>query len=190
MTDDPEEESHEVLAEQRLGQRGLHVKLDRGFEDGTYCLYVEFDVLASRIGFGPAHRQAVEYCDLLKEQFGRFSGHSLDETDDPSRAAAPGRKRDLELTYLTFPLVTNDGRVHDKAMQETFRLSVARASQQWDQMQARAATERQHSRRDAFRRRLSKLLTNDAYAHVDEATRKRLLEEVSALAFPPRGHER
>ena len=52
-------ESFEVLAEQRLGRQGFHVKLDRGFEDGTYCVYVEFD--DSRHGWGspcpPAGRQ-------------------------------------------------------------------------------------------------------------------------------------
>ena len=59
---DREGESYEPLVEQRLGQSGLHVKLDKGFEQGNYCLFVEFDGLATRIGFRSAHRQALEYC--------------------------------------------------------------------------------------------------------------------------------
>ena len=35
-------ESYAALVEQRLGRQGLEVKLDRGFEDGVYCVYVEF----------------------------------------------------------------------------------------------------------------------------------------------------
>ena len=54
-------ESSAVLVEQRLGRQGLEVKLDRGFEDGGYCVYVEYEVLASRIGFTAARRQAGEF---------------------------------------------------------------------------------------------------------------------------------
>ena len=39
-------ESYAVLVEQRLGRQGLEVKLDRGFEDGVYCVYVECGDLA------------------------------------------------------------------------------------------------------------------------------------------------
>ena len=188
MTDERGEESQEVLAEQRLSQGGLVVKLDRGFEQGTYAIYTEFDGLAERVGFGAAHRQAVAYCKLLKAQLGHFSDYSLARTEDASCDAGPGRKRDLELTYLTFALRTPDGCFHDAAMQDAFRLAVARAGQQWEQAQARAATQRHHSRRDAFRLRLRTLLAGDAYVQLDEATRERLLDEVSALAFPARGH--
>jgi len=46
-------ESYEVLVEQRLGRQGLEVKLDRGFEDSVYCVYVEFDGQAGRVGSPP-----------------------------------------------------------------------------------------------------------------------------------------
>lgn len=40
-------ESYEALVEQRLGRQGLEVKLDRGFKDGVYSAYVEFDALSA-----------------------------------------------------------------------------------------------------------------------------------------------
>ena len=187
MTDESQEEDYGVLAQHRLGQRGLAVKLDRGFEEGTYCAYVEFENLASQIGFQAARRQALKYCNLLKGQLGRFSGFSLDNIEDASREAAPGRKRDLELTYLCFSMVSSDGRFHDETVTEAFRLAVGRVGQQWDQMQARAAVQRQDSRREHFLQKLEKLLSGPAYSRMDEATKQRLLDEVPALAFSPRG---
>ena len=178
-----------MLGEHRLVRQGLHVKLDRGFEDGTYSVYVEFDDLASRIGFTAARRRAGEYCALLKAQLDRFAGHSLGETEDPSREAGSRRRRDLELTYLTFPVLFADGRFRDTAMQEEFRTAILRTGQQWDQVQARTDTQKQEARRDAFRSQLSDLLAGGAYQHLDGGTKDRLLEEVPALAFPLRGHE-
>ncbi len=189
MTGEGEGESWGVLTEHRLGREGLAVKLERGFEVGTYCVYVEFHDLASRVGFAAAHRRAADFCKLLKAQLGRFAGHSLAETEDASRSAGPGRKRDLELTYLTFAVLTNNGRFHDEAMTEEFRLALLRASQQWDQVQARAGTQRHDGRREAFRVRLAALLAGDAFQHLDQATRERLLKEVPPRAFPPRGAE-
>ena len=61
----------ELLVDQRLGRQGLEVKLDRGFESGVYCGYIEFDALASRVGFAAAHRQATDYCSLLPTQLAR-----------------------------------------------------------------------------------------------------------------------
>ncbi len=55
-----------MLDEYRMSREGLHVKLDRGFEEGTYCIYAEFNDLASRVGVAAAHRRAGEYCGLLK----------------------------------------------------------------------------------------------------------------------------
>lgn len=180
-------ESYAALVEQRLGRQGLEVKLDRGFEDGVYCSYVQYEVLASRIGFTAARRQAGEFCALLKGRLAACSGYSLGEVEDASRTGDPRRKRDLELTYLTFPVLAADGRYHDAAVKEEFRIALLRAGQQWDQVQARADNRRHVSRLDAFRRRLGALLAGDAYRHVDDATKARLLDEVSTLAFPPRG---
>jgi hypothetical protein len=91
--------------------------------------------------------------------------------------------------YLTFPVVLAGGRFRDEAMKEQFRLAVVRTGQQWDQEQARADTQRQEARRDAFRLRLDALLAGDAYRQLDGATKERLLQEVPALAFPPKGVE-
>jgi len=182
-----DEEFYQVLAEHRLGRQGFNVKLDRGFEEGTYCLYVEFDDLASRVGNSVARQQAREYCALLKGQLARSPRCSLGETEDASQNAGPGRKRDLELTYLTFPVLTADGRFHDDAMKKDFKLALVRAGQQWDQVQARADTQRHARREDTFRERLRALLAGDAYAGVDVATKARLLDEVPPLAFPVRG---
>ena len=181
-------ESYAVLVEQRLGRQGLEVKLDRGFEDGVYCVYVEFEVLASRIGFTAARRQAGEFCALLHGQLANHSGHSIGDIEDASRTGDRRRRRDLELTYLAFPVVTGDGRHNDDVVKEEFRVALLRAGQQWDQAQARADTRRHAGRRDAFRERLGALLADDAYRGMDEATRQRLLDDVTALAFPPRGH--
>jgi hypothetical protein len=126
---------------------------------------------------------------LLKGELARLGPHVLGETEDASRSGDPRRKHDLELTYLSFPILTIDGCFHDDGMKKDFRLALLRASQQWDQTQAQAATQRHVSRQEAFRLRLEVLLANAAYAQVDQATKQRLLEEVPALAFPPRGRE-
>jgi len=180
-------ESYEVLAEQRLGRQGFHVKLDRGFEEGNYCLYVEFDDLSARVGSTAARQQAREYCALLKGQLARSPRCSLGETEDASQNAGPGRRRDMELTYLTFPVFTTDGQFHDDYMKKEFHLALLRAGQQWDQVQARADTQRHTRREDMFRKRLRALLTGEAYAAVDAATKARLLDDVPPLAFPVRG---
>jgi len=187
MTGEAEGEVFLALVEQRLGRLGLHVKLDKGFEEGSYAVYVEFDDLASRVGFAAARRQAVEYCGLLKSELARCSGQSLGGIEDASRSGDPRRKRDLELTYLAFPVFAGDGRFHDDTVKEEFRLALLRAGQQWDQCQARADTRRHDSRRNAFRLRLGALLAGDAYAAVDSAIKERLLDEIPALAFPARG---
>jgi hypothetical protein len=187
MTGDGEGETSCVLADHRLGRRGLQVKLDKGFDEGTYCLYVEFEQLAERVGFTAACRSAGEYCTVLKEQLGRLPGFALGETEDASRTGDPRRKRDLELTFLSFPVEMNDGRFHDAAMQEQFRVAFLRAGQEWEQADARGQTHRRHSRQERFRQQLAGLLDGDAYAAVDAATKERLLAEVPGLAYPPRG---
>jgi hypothetical protein len=180
-------ESYELLVEQRLGRQGLEVKLDRGFKDGVYAAYVEFDALAGRVGFTAAHRQAAEFCALLKAQLDHHSRHSIGDIEDASRTGDPRRRRDLELTYLAFPILTADGRPHDDVLKEEFRVALLRAGQQWDQAQARAKTHRRHTRREEFRRELGELLDGDAYRGMDDATKERLLEEIPSLVFPPRG---
>ncbi len=182
-------ESYAVLAEQRLGREGLHIKLDRGFQEGTYCVYVHFTELASRVGFAPARRRAEEFCGLLKTQLDRFAGHSLGETEYASGIGVPRKQREAAVMYVTFELVMADRRFRDEAMKKEFHAAVLRAGQRWDQEQARFDTQRQEGRRDAFRVQLGALLAGDAYQHLDKATKDRLLEEVPPLAFPLRGLE-
>jgi len=57
------------------------------------------------------------------------------------------------------------------------------------QAQAREQTHRRHGRQEQFRRQLARLLEGDAYAAVGAEAKERLLAEVPALAFPPRGVE-
>lgn len=187
MAGEGDDKSWDVLAEQRLGREGLHVKLDRGFEEGTYCVYVHFTELASRVGFAAARGRAEDFCCLLKTQLDRFACHSLGETEYASGIGVPRKGREAELMYVTFPVVMADGRFRDVAMKKEFSVAALRAGQQWDQSKARADTQRQDSRRDGFRLRLDALLERDAYRHLDKATRERLLEDVPSLAFPPRG---
>src|SRR3954470_24592717 len=175
MTGGGDEETYHALADHRLGRRGLQVKLDKGFDEGTYSVYVEFDQLADRVGFTAARRTAGEYCAVLKEQLGRLPGHTLGETEDASRTGGPRRKRDLELTFLSFPVDTGDGRFHDVAMGEQFRVAFLRAGQAWEQADARGQTQRRHTRQERFRRQLAGLLAGDAYAGVDAAVKERLL---------------
>ena len=187
MTGGGEEETDCVLATHRLGRRGLQVKLDKGFDEGTYCVYCEFEELSEQVGFTAARRAAEEYCAELKEQLGRLPGYALGETEDASRTNDPRRKRDLELTFLSFPVETSDGRFHDAAMREQFRVAFLRAGQAWEQEEARGQTHRRNTRQERLRQQLAALLDGDAYAAVDAATKERLLAEVPALAFPPRG---
>src|SRR5580704_11331198 len=102
-------EDDSLLASQRLGRLGLEVKLDKGFEEGTYCIYCEFDGLESQAGFAAARRTAREYCALLKGNFARFPGYELSQVRDGSRSDDPRRKRDLECTFLWFEVQTSDG---------------------------------------------------------------------------------
>ena len=92
--------------------------------------------LAARVGFAAARRQAGEFFALLHGQLARHSGHSIGDIEDASRTGDPRRRRNLELTYLAFPVVTADGRHHDDAVKEEFRVALLRAGQQWDQVQA------------------------------------------------------
>lgn len=184
-----EDSVEEPLVEQRVAREGLVVKLDRGFDEGTYCVYVHFTELASRIGFAAARRRAEEYCGLLHAQLDRFAGHSLGETEYASGIGVSRRQRAEDVMYVNFPVVMADGRFRDKAMIKEFQVSVLRTGQQWEQDQARVDTQRLEARRDAFRLRLDALLAGDAYQHVDHQTKDRLVEEVPLLAFPPRGVE-
>jgi hypothetical protein len=190
MTGRGEGESYEALAEHRLGRSGMLVKLDKGFEAGVYCIYVEFEGLADRIGFAAARRQAMRYAARIKAQLARAAGYAVGETEDPSRTGGPGRKRDLETTFLSFTVTAADGRFHDAGLQEQFRLALLRADQKWDQLQARADEGRRDGRRERFRQQLGELLSGDAYQHLDRATKERLLAEVTDLAVPARGRER
>ena len=191
MTGRGEGESYEALAVHRLGRSGLLAKLDKGFAEGTYCVWVEYDALSDRIGFSAARRQALEYCGRLKGQLAQVAaGYDVGETEDTSRSGDPRRKRDLEMTFLSFAVTAADGLYHDAAIKEQFRIALLRAQQERDQFQARAGEQRRDSRRDHFQRRLDTLLAGEAYRHVDAATRERLLAEVTELAFPPKGRER
>jgi hypothetical protein len=189
MTEDGEGEPSGVLAQQRLGRTGLEVKLDKGFVEGTYAVYAEFDSLATQAGFTAARRTAGQYCALLKNQLSRSPGYHLGETEDATRSGDPRRRRDLEATFLSFVIETADGRYHDAALRQHFRLGLLRAGQAWDQAQARADGHRRHSRQEKFRRKLVNLLEGEGYAQLDGAVRERLLDEVPALAFPPKGME-
>jgi hypothetical protein len=113
--------------------------------------------------------------------------YSPDEIEDPSRSAGPRKKRDLELTYLTFPVVMHNGEFHDDAVKKEFGVALLRGGQQWDQMRAGAETKRHELRRVTFRRQLGELLGSDAYRHVDAKTKTQLLDDVTPLVFPSLG---
>ena len=151
---------------------------------------MEFDELAQRVGFAAAHRLAKQYGGLLRDQVRRAGSATVGDIEDASRDAAPGRKRDLEATFLSFNLSTGDGRYDDQAMEKQFRDASLRTGQAWDQAQARGQEQRRGNRRESFRRQLAELLDGEAYAQVDAATKERLLADVTALAFRPRGTER
>jgi len=176
-----------VLAVQRLRRTGLEVKLDKGFAKGTYCVYIEFDGLAERVGFIAAHRTAVAYCALLKKHLGQPAGCSVGETHDGSKSGDSRRNHDLEATFLWFPIETDDGGFHDEAMRQEFQVAALRAGQAWDQAQARALDHRRDTSQARFRQQLATLLDGPPYAHVDAITKERLLGDISALVFPPRG---
>lgn len=187
---DEEGEAETLLADHRLDRLGLRVKLDKGFAAGCYCCYVEYDEAAARVGFTAARRLAVAYGSLLKGQLSRSGDLRLGEMDDPSRSGDRRRRRDLEATFLSFPVETADGRFRDAAVAEQFRVAYLRAGQQWDQVQAGAMTRREARRQDAFRQRLEALLNGDGYRQLDSATRERLLAEIPPLAFGPPGRGR
>jgi hypothetical protein len=188
MKSDREGEADGVLTDHQLGRLGLRVKLDKGFEDGTYCVYVEYDDLAERIGFAAAHRSAVEFCRLLKGQLQQLPGYDLGRTEDASRTGDRSRrKHDLEATFLSFPVQTHDERFHDDDMRKHFRVAFLRAGQAREQAEALEQTQRRHTKQDRFRQQFAALLDGEAYAGLDPAVRERLLAEVPGLAFPPRG---
>ncbi len=190
MAEDGEEQAYELLAGQRMARQGLEVMLDRGFATGTYAVYVDYDQLAARVGFAAARRVAREYCALLKDQLKQVSSHRPGKTEDLSRSDDPRRKRDLEGTFLSFDITADDGRYHDDAMRRDFLRALLRTGQAWDQAEAKTQDQRRGVRRDRFREQLAALLEGEAYAHLDRATKERLLSEVPALAFRPRGMER
>jgi uncharacterized protein YdaU (DUF1376 family) len=189
MTGVSDGENSAALADERLPRTGLEVKLDKGFAEGSYCVCVEFDALATRVGFAGARKKAGEYCALLREQLRRLPAYTLKKIEDTSRTGDPRRRRDLEATFLSFAIETDDGWYHDRAMQKDFRVAFLRAGQAWDQAEARAQAKRRDSRQEKLRRQLDGSLAGEAYAHLDAATKERLLHEIPALAFPPRSME-
>ena len=150
---------------------------------------MQFDDLAEKAGFAAAHRTARQYCDRLRGQLDRLPGYSLSDIEDASLTGDPRRKRDLESTFLSFTIDTTDGRFHDKAVREQFRLAMLRAGQAWDQDQAGVQAHRRLGRQENFRRQLADLLDGEGYAQIDGAVKERLLSEIPALAFPARGRE-
>jgi hypothetical protein len=183
------EEAYETLAEHRLGRTGLVVKLDRGFEQGVYGIVVDYDELAGKVGFSAARRRALDYAARLKGQLSRMDRYEVEEMEDASQSGDQRRKRDLESTFLSFAVTTDDGRWRDPDMKERFQVALLRTDQQRDQMQAREDARRRDGRRQAFRRRLDTLLSGEPYRTIEGATKERLLAEVTDLAFPPRGRE-
>jgi hypothetical protein len=180
-------EGSSLLTEHRLGRTGLVVKLDKGFEQGVYCVWIEYDGLADQVGFSAARRQALDYTARLRGQLARMARYDIEDIEDASQSGDGRRKRDLESTFLSFAVTTHDGRWRDADVTERFQVALLRANQEWDQAQARADGQRREDRRDRFRQRLDTLLAGDAYRHVDAATKERLLAEVTALAFPAPG---
>jgi hypothetical protein len=190
MLDHEEEEAHAVLAQFPLHHGKAMVMLDKGFQRGTYGVTVEYGELAAAKGFRSAAHKARNDVWQLRQQLAQFRGHELGTTDDPSRNAAPGRRRDLESTFLYFTLTYADGRWHDREMTERFRTAMLRASQAQEQDQARAQTRRCEIRQGQFRQKLEDLLGGDAYSALDAVTKERLTQDVLLLAFPPRDLER
>jgi hypothetical protein len=190
VTEEGEEQAYALLGSHHMARQGLEVKLDRGFATGSYAVWVEYDQLAARVGFAAARRLAREYCTLLKSQVSQVSQYRPGKIDDLSQSDDPRRQRDLEGTFLSFVIKTDDGRYHDDAMRKDFQRALLRTGQAWDQAQAKRRDQQHGARQDRFREQLAELLEGEAYAHLDGATKERLLSEVPALAFQARGMER
>jgi len=124
---------------------------------------------------------------LLREQLGQFKGFSQGKIDDASRLDDGRKQRDLECTFLSFPLRYADRQPHRAELLDHFRVALLRANQTWEQAQAGADAHRRNTRQGKFRTRLEALLSGDAYGHVDAATKERLAEEITRLVFPERG---
>jgi hypothetical protein len=152
-----------------------------------YCVYVEYDDAATAKGFRPAAKSAQAYATLLRQSLSRFTASTVGEVEDPSRNAGHRRKRDLETTFLYFPVTIDDGRRRDLGMAERFRTAVLRADQEWEQAEARMQSQRHQTRQGKFRQRLERLLSSTDYQHLGDATKARLTEEVTRPAFPDKG---
>ena len=183
------EDESESLAEHRLGRSDLLVKLDRGFEPGVYGVTLEYHSLSDRVGFAAARRQALEYAARLHGQMARTEGYAIDDIDDASQSGDPRRKHDLECRFLYFALTSEDDCWHDDDIKERFRIALLRADRERDQHQAGMNERRHDDRRARFRQKLETLLEAEAYRQLDGTTKERLLAEITALAFPPKGRE-
>ena len=113
-----------------------------------------------------------------------MAGYAIDVIEDDSRSGGPGRKRDLECQFLYFALTSEDGRWHDDAIKERFRIALLRADQQRDQHQASVDERQRDDRRKRFQQRLETLLAGEAYQQMDGAMKERLLAEVTEMVFP------
>src|SRR5690348_11675816 len=136
MTDWSDEQSEGLLAEHRLGRMGVQVKLDKGFKRGDYCVYVEYQELADRIGFTAARRLALDYASRLNRHMADTEGFAVGTIEDASHSDDPRRKRDLECSFLAFDVASEDGCWHDNAVKQRFRVALLRADQERDQHQA------------------------------------------------------
>src|SRR5689334_15533902 len=102
MTDWSEEESEALLAKHSLSRTGVQVKLDKGFEPGDYCVYIEYRGLAERVGFTSARKQALEYASRLHGHLADTEGYAIGAIDDASHSGDARRQRDLECSFLSF----------------------------------------------------------------------------------------
>ncbi len=128
MPGNEEPEAAQVLARLPVHGRKIRVTLDKGFKEGVYCIHLEYDDLADAKGVPSASKTAMDYASLLRMRLSEFAGYSVGELDDASRHAGPGRRRDLESTFVSFPVEYADARWHDREITERFQLALNRAN--------------------------------------------------------------
>ena len=177
-------EEFEVMAEHRLDRMGLVVKLDKGFKKGTYCIYVEYDELAHRVGFAPPAVRRGNIATRSRRIWAGSQGAALAKPMTHRVPLGQVGNATWRLHSCLFRSRPDDRHSNDPAMTKQFRVALLRADQECDQTQARSNALRRNKRRTTFQERLATVLAGEAYQHVDAVTKERLLADVTGIVFP------
>jgi hypothetical protein len=119
-----------ALVEYLHTSTGLHGTIEADGQ-GYYLVRVAFDGLLPQLGFLAARQKALAYGVFVQEALNDRGGCFVGDIDGLSRRGRPRKKLDLERTFVSFLIKSDDGSGYDAFMAKRFRRSLRWADQLW-----------------------------------------------------------